>query len=83
MTVRLKSTPGPIVRAALVRLGSATHAQDQEQRYFPLRLRSASATTVSLTAPSGAGVAPPGYYMLFVIDKYGVPSIAKMVRIGA
>ena len=34
------------------------------------------------TAPAGAALAPPGYYMMFLIDDKGVPSVAKMVKLG-
>ena len=76
------STPDPatISKAAMVRLGAVTHSNNMEQRYLPLPLAS-GAGTVRLTAPSSASVAPPGYYMLFLVNSAGVPSIAKMVTI--
>ncbi|MGE5778781.1 MAG: galactose oxidase-like domain-containing protein [Hyphomicrobiales bacterium] len=36
---------------------------------------------MTITAPSNPNVAVPGYYMLFVFDKTGVPSVAKIVRV--
>jgi len=33
--------------------------------------------------PPSAGVATPGYYMLFVLNKKGVPSVAKWVKLGS
>jgi hypothetical protein len=36
-----------------------------------------------ITPPSDARLAPPGYYMLFVLDAAGVPSMARIVRLGA
>ena len=36
---------------------------------------------VSVTAPSGINAAPPGYYMLFLLNDQGVPSVAKFVRL--
>lgn len=71
-----------IAKVALVGLGDATHAVDQGQRYVPLRF-SASGTTLTVTGPPTGGVAPPGYYMLFLVDKDGVPSVAKMVQVGS
>ena len=32
--------------------------------------------------PSRAGDVPPGYYMLFVLNNQGVPSVARMLRVG-
>jgi hypothetical protein len=36
---------------------------------------------VSIVAPSGPNLTPPGHYMLFLINANGVPSIAKIMRI--
>ena len=70
-----------IKKVALVGLGDATHGVDQGQRYVPLNF-TASGTTLTVTGPPNGGVAPPGYYMLFVIDADGVPSVAKMVQVA-
>lgn len=40
-------------------------------------------TRLDVTGPANSGVAPPGYYMLFVIDAEGVPSVAKIVQVTA
>jgi hypothetical protein len=70
-----------IRKVALVGLSDATHSVDQGQRYVPLRF-TASGTTLTVTGPQNGGVAPPGYYMLFVTDAAGVPSVAKMVQVA-
>lgn len=74
------STTG-ISRVTLVKTGSATHTVDFDQRFLPLNF-TASGKTLTVTAPSAAEVAPPGYYMLFVFDSAGVPSVARIVRLG-
>jgi len=70
-----------IRKVALVGLGDVTHGVDQGQRYIPLKF-SASGTTLAVTGPPNGGVAPPGYYMLFIVDAANVPSIAKMVQVA-
>jgi hypothetical protein len=77
------STPNPasINKVALVRLGSVTHSVNMEQRYVPLSFTSGGGA-INATAPANADVAPPGVYMLFVTGADGVPSVAKMVRVG-
>lgn len=70
-----------IVRATLVRLGSVTHGFDQNQRFLELSLRRA-AGGLMLTAPVSANTAPPGHYLLFILDGKGVPSVARTLRIG-
>jgi hypothetical protein len=65
---------------ALVRLGSVTHTYDSDQRYVDLTFsRSNGALQASL--PASANVTPPGYYMLFIVDSSGVPSVAKIIRV--
>jgi Domain of unknown function (DUF1929)/Bacterial Ig-like domain len=77
------STPNAasIAKVALVRLGAVTHSVNMEQRYVPLSF-TANSGSLNATAPANANVAPPGVYMLFVIGTDGVPSVAKMVRVG-
>lgn len=78
------STPdaASIGKVALVRLGAVTHSVNMEQRYVPLSFTSGGGT-VTATAPANANIAPPGPYMLFVVDDSGVPSVAKIVNVGA
>jgi len=65
-----------------IRLGSVTHTFDQDQRF--LRLGFAQATGgVNVSFPSNANLSPPGYYMLFLLNGSGVPSVAKILRIAA
>src|SRR4051812_13183046 len=70
-----------IRKVALVRLGAVTHSNNMEQRYVPLAF-TADATTITATAPANANVAPPGFYMLFIVDANGVPSVASMVNVA-
>jgi hypothetical protein len=73
--------PGAIGKVALVRLGAVTHSVNTAQRYVPLSF-TAGSTAVNATSAANANIAPPGVYMLFIIGTDGVPSTAKMVRIG-
>lgn len=69
-------------KVGLIRLGAVTHSVDMEQRYVPLSF-STSGTTVTARSPLNANLAPPGYYMLVVVDASGVPSVSRMVRVAA
>jgi hypothetical protein len=72
---------GAVTRVTLVRLPSVTHAFDQNQRFVPLAFtRTAGGLTV--TAPPSASIAPPGHYMLFLLDADGIPSVARIVQVG-
>jgi hypothetical protein len=71
-----------IDKVGLVRLGANTHSQDQGQRYIPLREFTPSQDgTITATAPSTTNIAPAGYYMLFITDSAGVPSVAKIINL--
>jgi hypothetical protein len=70
-----------IRKVALVRLGAVTHSVNMEQRYVPLTYTAGSGS-LTATAPANANIAPPGVYMLFLVDASGVPSVAKMVTVG-
>ncbi|MBW4620965.1 MAG: RICIN domain-containing protein [Cyanosarcina radialis HA8281-LM2] len=69
-----------ISKVSMIRLGAPTHGQDQGQRYIPLSFTTTSGQ-VNATAPANANIAPPGYYMLFILNSSGVPSVASMVQV--
>ena len=71
-----------IGKVALVRLGAVTHSVNMEQRYVPLSF-TAGSSSLTATVPTNVNAAPPGYYMLFILDGAGVPSVAKMVRLDS
>lgn len=78
---------GEIHRVALVRLGAATHSTEFDQRHLWLAHAPAPAETpgakrATVVAPAKATLAPPGHYMLFVLDSDLVPSVARIVRLG-
>ena len=69
-----------IEMVSLIRLGAATHAFDQNQRINKL-VFTASAGELALEAPSLPALAPPGHYMLLLINNAGVPSIASVIQL--
>lgn len=68
-------------RVVMVKAGSVTHSWNMEQRFVELTF-AASGNRLSVQAPTRAADAPPGFYMLFVLDGNGVPSVSKMVRVN-
>jgi hypothetical protein len=71
-----------ITSAMLIRTGSVTHAFDQNTRAIPLSVSQASGG-LNVQLPASGATAPPGYYMLFIVNGNGVPSVAAMVRFAA
>jgi hypothetical protein len=62
-----------IQRVALIRNGSVTHAFDGDQRYVALEFNHAGGDLLTVTAPPHSAVAPPGFYMLWIVDADGRP----------
>jgi hypothetical protein len=72
-----------IATVVLMRCGSSTHAYNPDQRAVVLSFQVTSTNTLVATAPPGGAIAPPGYYMLFVVDQQRRPcSYASFVRVG-
>ena len=74
--------PASISRGTLIRLSSVTHAFNQSQLIYPLSFTAAGATSLDAVGPASGNLAPPGPYMLFLINRKGVPSKARMVTVG-
>jgi len=67
-----------ITKVTLIHTGSVTHAFDEAQRLVSLSF-SQVAGGLSVTLPASGTVAPPGPYMLFLVNGNGVPSIARIM----
>jgi hypothetical protein len=69
-----------IVKVSLIRLASVTHAFNTDQRFLPLTF-TVSGNQLNVEMPANANLAPPGHYMIFILDGNGVPSVASMIQI--
>jgi hypothetical protein len=72
---------GRVVRVTLLRAGSVTHAFDQSQRFLELAFRK-TAGGLTVTGPPSPTLAPPGPYLIFILNGTGVPSSGSIVRVG-
>ncbi|PYM78725.1 MAG: hypothetical protein DME09_22860 [Candidatus Rokuibacteriota bacterium] len=70
-----------VASVSLVRLGSVTHSFNNSQRFLSLPFQQ-GVGGLNVQAPATANLAPPGYYMLFLINTNGVPSLAAFVRLS-
>jgi Domain of unknown function (DUF1929)/Divergent InlB B-repeat domain len=71
-----------VTRGTLIRLSSVTHAFNQSQLIYPLAFTASGSGAVASTAPGDPNLAPPGPYMLFLLNAKGVPSLARMISVG-
>jgi PKD repeat protein len=69
-----------ISQVNVIRLASVTHSFNQDQRIVHL---SFSTTTggLNITAPANANLAPPGFYLLFLVNSNGVPAIGQFIQL--
>ncbi|MGH7966599.1 MAG: galactose oxidase early set domain-containing protein, partial [Candidatus Binatia bacterium] len=74
------TTNSAVSSASLIRYGTATHTVNTDQRRIPLTLANAGTNQYTADAPSDSGILLPGYYMLFVLNSNGVPSVSKTVK---
>jgi len=72
-----------ISSVVLVRAGAATHAFGMDQRLVGLSFSVLDATHLSVTGPPNGNIAPPGYYLLFLLNSAGVPSVANFVQVSS
>lgn len=70
-----------ISKVTMIRLGSVTHAFNQNQRMTELIFRQGSGG-LHVQFPGGANLTPSGHYMLFLVNSNGVPSVASIVKIS-
>jgi hypothetical protein len=71
----------PIAKAQLIRPAAVTHQSDPNQRSVDLPLTD-TGINIGVNLTANPNLAPPGWYMLFVTDANGVPSVAKWVKVG-
>jgi hypothetical protein len=68
-----------IAKVRLIAPGSATHVTDTSQRSVALRITRRYGDHLTVRVPTERDYLPPGSYMLFVVNREGVPSIARWV----
>ena len=71
-----------ISRVTLIKTGAVTHSFNMDQRFLELDFDDTT-NGVNVKMPSSANLAPPGYYLLHLIDNQGVPSEAHIIRISS
>ena len=69
-----------ISTVSLLRISAATHAMNMDQRFLKLSF-SQVAGGLNVQAPANANLAPPGYYVLFILNGSGVPSVGAVIQI--
>jgi hypothetical protein len=71
-----------ISSVVFMRPGAPTHSFDMEQRLVGATFAAGSGV-LNVTAPPNSKIAPPGYYMVFLLNAAGVPSVAQFVQLSS
>lgn len=71
-----------ITQVTFLRDGSVTHTFDESARFMRLSFTQVSGG-LNIAMPANGNLAPPGHYMLFLLNSAGVPSVAKIIQITA
>jgi hypothetical protein len=66
----------------LVSLGADTHQSDMAQHFVPLSFTAGSGS-LTVQTPANSALAPYGNYMLFILNKQGVPSVSAPLNLSA
>jgi hypothetical protein len=69
-----------VTAVRLIRLGSVTHAFDMNTMAVSVDFTRGDGN-VSVEAPANSRVAPPGHYLLFLLNRNGVPSEGRVIRV--
>ena len=81
---RISTTSPGISRAVLMAPGAVTHGAEMHAKHVELQvLARQDGSGLTVLSPPNANVAQPGWYMLFLLDDKGVPSVAHWVRLQA
>jgi hypothetical protein len=75
------SAAGSVRWATLVRNGVTTHSFDNGQRLIDLDIQSQAGGAIKAVVTGKSTIAPPGWYMLFLVDQQGVPSVATWIHL--
>ena len=67
--------------ASIIRYGATTHTVNNDQKRIPLQLTEIGNLQYRFQIPLEGYIALPGYWMLFVMDGNGVPSVAATIQI--
>jgi hypothetical protein len=82
-TFEIESSDAEAIKEiCLIRPSVTTHCVNTEQRYVGLEFSKSLPKTLQTSIPSNRNLAPPGYYMLFIVTEDRVPSVAKFVLLS-
>ena len=70
-----------IQKVSLIKPSSTTHNNNMDQRCVILPIVDKTSNSLKISSPKNNTFAPPGYYMLFILDGKDIPSEGKFVKL--
>ena len=70
-----------VSEVVLLRSGAVTHGYNMSQRGLELVISGVGAGTLDIEEPPHSNLAPPGWYLLFILNSSRVPSLGRWVRL--
>ena len=70
-----------ISKVSLIKISTFTHHYNSDQRLIWLQIQSTDSGSVTVKAPINSNLAPPGYYLVHVLDSNSIPSVGVFIRI--
>jgi hypothetical protein len=81
-TFQVDSTEASFIsEVVIMRPGAVTHGYNMSQRSIECVISGSDAGSLDVIAPPNGNVAPPGWYLLHIIDGSRVPSIGRWIRL--
>ena len=71
-----------VIQVVLIKNSSTTHNNNMDQRCLVVPISYQTNNTLKLSSPKDRTYAPPGYYMLFLLNKNRIPSIANFIHLS-
>jgi plastocyanin len=72
-----------IIEVVLLRSGAVTHGFNMGQRGLECAISAVGAGALAVDMPANANLAPPGWYLMFILNESRVPSAGRWVRVTA
>ncbi|MDQ4101569.1 MAG: DUF1929 domain-containing protein [Thermoproteota archaeon] len=70
-----------VAKVSLIRVSATTHHYNTDQRLIWLQIQNKTDSSVTVKAPINNKLAPPGYYLIHVLNSAGVPSVGKFIKL--
>jgi hypothetical protein len=70
-----------ITLVTIIKPSSVTHSLNTDQRCIELEITDTKKNEITVKVQNNSNIAPPGYYMLFILNKKETPSKAKFIQL--